>query len=160
MAERAVLACQTAHGQYDLYGSRWGGTDAALRAVCGGTSPANLPGVHWEYRRTATSFSDVVADLDYLSTGILYRVRGTNTAVFLPLWFGLPFAAARPSPGVGGLVAVASLPDARSLRDWFRTLKGSLADALGAGELPAPVTPFLLLGAIATLDGREWYFYA
>lgn len=157
MAERAVLIDRRTDDRYDVASSRWGGTDRALAAVCAGTSPRALPDVSWADRREVAGFTTLLATFDILSTAALYRVRRDRTTVFLPLWFGLPLPTARPSPRVGALVAVGSLHDARRLRVGFRALRGTLADALTAGTLPATVAPAVLRAAIARLDGRERY---
>lgn len=155
MAERAVLARQCESGQWEVCRSQWGGTDRALAAVCAGTAPSGLP-VTWTCDRTASGFAEAVAGLDYLGTELLYRDRRAVTP-FLALWFGLPLPAAEPAPHTGAAVEVRSLGDARRLRVAFRRLKGRVVDALGAGRLPATVPPWVLLGALSRLTGRELY---
>lgn len=155
MAERALLAT-AGDVDYSVKVAHWGGTDAAVAAVCAGTPPDSLPAVEWQSTGTTPGFGTAVASLDFLTTATVYRVRETTT-VFLSLWFGLPLATAMASPAVGALVAIDSLAEARRLRRQFRTLKNTLADALVAGYLPAPAVPSALRGAIAMLTGRERY---
>lgn len=157
MAERAVLIDRRTDGRYAVASSRWGGTDRALAAVCAGTTPRALPGVSWADRPAPAGFGTLLAAFDLLSTAVLYRVRRGETTVFRPLWFGLPLPTASPSPGVGALVAVGSLHDARKVRVGFRALKGTLADALTAGIIPVTAAPAVLRAAVARLDGRERY---
>lgn len=157
MAERALLARERIGGRYDLHFSRWGGTDRAVAAVCAGTDPGDLPAVTWTRREGEMEFLDLVDAIDYLSTAVLYRVRGGETTVFCPLWFGLPLPSACPSPAAGGLVAVDSLPDFRRVRGRFRTFKGALADALREAIVPVTATPLLLDWPIRTAEGRERY---
>lgn len=157
MAERALLARERDGDRYELHFSRWGGTDRAVAAVCTGTDPGNLPAVSWTRRDSEMEFLELVDAIDYLSIAVLYRVRGDETTVFCPLWFGLPIASACPSPAAGGLVAVDSLPDFRGVRAWFRAFKRALADALREGIVPVTATPLLLDWTIRTAEGRERY---
>lgn len=157
MAERALLARERDDGRYEVHSSRWGGTDRAVAAVCGGIDPGDLPAVSWTKRDSGVAFLDLVDAIDYLSTAVLYRVRRGETTVFCPLWFGLPLPSVRPSLAAGGLVAVDSLPDFRRVRSRFRAFKGALADALCEGTIPAATTPSLLQGVIRTAEGRERY---
>lgn len=157
VAERALLACEQADGNYAVATARWGGTDRALAAVCAGTPPSELSDVSWSFQHSADNFSAVVVALDALTTEVCYRVTPSSTTVFLPLWFGLPLAATTARPGIGALVAVESLVDARTVRHWFRTLKGRVADAVTTGTLPASTAPLVLLAAVVGLSTRERY---
>lgn len=155
MAERAVLARRRPDRRYDVLDARWGATDRVLAAVDDGVPPGLVAGLDWHRRSDPLSFRRLVATLDYLSTGLLYRVDRDDTTVFLPVWFGLPLADTLADPTAGALVAVDSLADARTLRVAFRTLKGAVADALLAGALAAPAVPIVVRSAIGALDGRE-----
>lgn len=157
VAERARLARERADGSYAVATSRWGGTDRALAAVCAGIPPTALPGISWETQQERPDFLSVVAELDVLSTELLYRVTSEKTTPLLSLWFGLPLAATTARPTVGALVAVESVSDARALRRWFRSLKGTLADAVTDGLLPLSVAPLVLVAAVVHLSGRERY---
>ena len=154
MAEQAVLARRRPDGRYDISHSRWGGTNRALAGVVDGVDPAHLPGLEWERRTRGVSFATLVAQLDYLSTAVCYRAT-TETTPFLALWFGLPFADESAARTAGALVSVSSLADARSLRVAFRTLKGTLTDALVGGDLPSPAAPLVLLAWLAGQRSRE-----
>lgn len=156
MAERALLAHKRPDGRYAVATARWGGTDRALAAVCAGTTPASLPDIDWIERDHQPDFRAVLASLDVLATELCYRVDDGVT-VFLPLWFGLPLAPLRAHPGMGALVAIDSLADARACRRWFRSLKGALADAVTAGTVPWPAVPLVLLASLETLAPRERY---
>ncbi|WP_302082785.1 hypothetical protein [Salinibaculum rarum] len=160
MAERALLARERSDGSYAAATSRWGGTDRTLAAVCSGTPPTAVPDHSWEPRGNWPDFLSVGASLDPLTTELLYRVTDDETTPFLSLWFGLPLASASVNPAVGALVAVDSLPDARGLRRWFRRVKGSLADAVSAGTVPAATAPLVLVAAVTGLTGRERYLVA
>jgi hypothetical protein len=158
VAERALLAREQADGTYVLATSRWGGTDSALAAVCAGTDPTALPGIDWEAGDAKPDFTAVVATLDVLGTELCYRVAGGRTTIFLPLWFGLPLPSARPDPGVGAVVAVDSLRDARALRRQFRSLKCRLTDAATAGTIQWATVPRILFAGVAALTSRERYY--
>lgn len=153
VAERAVLARGRPDGRYDVFLSRWGGTDRVLAAVAAGRSPFALAGVRWRAGPTGVRFGTLVAALDYPATEMVYRQDGTTTAL-LPLWFGLPLSDVMAAPTLGALVGVRSLPDARAVRAWFRRVKGALADAVVAGSLPAPVAALAPLAAVGSLRGR------
>lgn len=157
VAERALLARERDDGRYDLSAAQWGGTNRALAAVFDGTSPVDVTGIAWHSLDRTVGFSTLVDGLDYLMTEVLYRVRTSETTVFLPLWFGLPVPDARPSPTSGAVVAVTSLRDANLVRVRFRTLKGALADAIAGGTLPVTAAPFVLRGAIAACEDREFH---
>lgn len=156
VAERACLVRERDDRQCDLLTARWGGTDRALAAVLDGVPPSALD-VDWQFDRTVASFQTAVETLDYLQTEVLYHVGPTETTVFLPVWLGLPLADVTAAATTGGLVAVRSLSDVQRCRRAMRRLKGTFADALLAGSLPAPAAPFVLCGAIAGLSEREWY---
>jgi len=162
MGERALLARTDSDGCSSLAVSQWGGSESAIDAVCTGTPPTALPDCSWRQRARVREFQTVVARLDYLGTAAVYRVPNQHpvespATVFLPLWFGLPFATVTANPRVGGLVAVDSLADVRALRRWFRRLKGRLADAITTGSLPIPAATAVLCLAIVSLRHRERY---
>lgn len=154
MAERAVLARRRADGRYDLARSRWGGTDRALGRVLAGTPPDRLPDVDWRPWRSGVGFPTLVGTLDFLATSVCYRVAAETTA-FLALWFGLPLPEESASRTAGALLEVVSSADARRVRRRFRELKGTLADAIIAGTLPAAVAALVLSTWVGTLAGRE-----
>lgn len=157
VAERAVLASRQPAGNYSVATSRWGGTDRALAAVCTGTHPETLPSVDWRVEQSRVDFPAVAAAIDVLGTEIVYRVDESDTTVFLSLWFGLPLASTIAVPGSGALVSVGSVADARAIRRWFRTAKGTLADAVTAGVLPYAVTSVVLATIVTSLPDRESY---
>jgi hypothetical protein len=139
-----------------VYASQWGGSDRVLASVTRGRSPLAVSGIDWRRRPEPVEFDRFVASLDYLSTAMVYREHGATTA-FLPLWFGLPLADHVAPPTAGTLVAVRSVPEARALRQWFRRLKGRLADALLTGHLPLSAAPLVLSAAVLSLRPRELY---
>lgn len=158
MAERALLACEQADGRYTVATSRWGGTDSALATVCLGVSPQRLADVDWTATQCFPEFTAVVATLDVLTVESLYRVTSESTTAFVSLWFGLPLVGATGAhPGVGALAAVDSVADARALRRWFRSVKGTLTDAVTTGALPIATAPLALTAAVASRGGRERY---
>jgi hypothetical protein len=153
MGERAVLIRRRKNRGWAVYRSQWGGTDRALATVCAGMSPSRIS-VSWEYDRSVRSFTEAVAGLDYLGMEVVYREQEAGTA-FLALWFGLPLDAADPHHQAGAAVEVHSLQDARTLRAGFRRCKRRLAEALETGVIPASAVPFILVGGIHRLQGRE-----
>lgn len=155
MAHRALWARECSDGGYVCYRSRWGGTDRSLTAVCAGRSPGELP-VDWTGQREAADFAAVLDSLDYLSLELLYRETGDTTTPFLTFWFGLPLSKATRTPGLGALLGVRSLQDARQLRTEFRELKGVLADSLLRGAVPATWAPLVVRSALVR-SGRELY---
>jgi len=155
MAERAALVQRQGSEGWNVYHSRWGGTDRALSAVCAGVVPSDLP-VSWAYDRSVSSFTRAVVGLDYLGTELLYREQGGQRA-FLALWFGLPLDGTECRLEAGTAVEVNSLKDARNIRATFREFKRRLVDALESGDLPASAAPFALLGGARQLRGRELY---
>lgn len=155
VAERSLLAVECPDGTYLAFGACWGGTDEALAAVCAGTPPHALPDCRWTAVETARDFRSLVAEADFCTMELLYRVRGPEPTVFLPLWFGLPLASHQARATVGALVAVESPADTRAVRAWFRSLKGTVADALTAGTLLPPAAPFVLTAAVVGLTDRE-----
>lgn len=157
VAERAILARERSDGRYSVATSRWGGTDRALAAVCAGRSPIALRDVTWEPGDERPNFHSVVEQFDYLSMAVCYRVRPTGTIVYLSLWAGLPLTVDTARSSAGALVAVESLPDARTVRRWFRQFKGSIADEISRGNLPVSAAPRLVYAAIASLTDRERY---
>jgi len=156
MGERALFARERDDGRFEVAVSQWGGSDRALAAVFAGRTPDVIPGISWE-TRGPTRFAVLVERVDYLVTAALYRVRGVDTTVFLPVWFGLPLRDASTDPGVGALVAVDSLSELRQLRTYVRDLKGTLTDAVRAGYVPASVAPAVFRRVVAALEGRERY---
>lgn len=156
VGERGLAVRGRPDGRYDVYTSQWGGSDGALASVTRGRSPLAVPGIDWRRRPEPVEFDPFVASLDYLSTAMVYREHGATTA-FLPLWFGLPLADHVATSTAGVLVAVRSVAEARSLRQWFRRLKGRLADALITGHLPLSAAPLVLLAAARNLHPRERY---
>lgn len=157
MAERAVLARERSDGRFDVWSAQWGGTERVVAAVCAGRSPLWVPGTVWHLQTIGLEHEAVVETLDYLSTGALYRVQRGETTTFLPLWFGLPFSRTPSATTTGALVAVDSLAEMRHLREWFRRLKGSIAEALLAGDLPAVAGPLVLQTTLAALGGEQYY---
>lgn len=154
MAEQALLARQREDYWYDCYTARWGGTDRALSASFGGTDPGNLPSTDWEFQERVP-FRALVENLDYLAMSALYRETRDGLTVFVPLWVGLPLADKKFPPTVGALLSVRSLPDVRGVRDWFREIKGSLADAVRAGRLSHSDAISLLQDLISRVPDRE-----
>ena len=157
MAERALLARHRHNGNYAVSTARWGGTERALATVQAGTVPESLPGVRWTQVGHEPDFLAVVAGLDVLATAVCYRAIDDDVTVFLSLWFGLPLANVRANPGVGALVAVDSLPDARACRRGFRSLKGALTDAALAGTIPWAAVPVALLASLERAPSSELY---
>lgn len=155
MAEWAALVQREENGEWNVYHSRWGGTNRALSAVCAGLPPSKLP-VSWKYGQSVGSFTEAVAGLDYLGTELVYREQGGQRA-FLVLWFGLPLGTAGVSLQAGTAVEVHSLQDTKRLRTAFRQFKNRIADALETGILPASAAPAVLVGGIHRLQGRELY---
>lgn len=156
MAERGRLACERPDGLVDVFRARWGGSDAALARVVAGPPRAAFVVADWRVHCRGITRQTVLDRLDYLSTAALYWVRPDGVSVALPLWFGLP-GFERADPGLGAVVGVRSLPDARRLRQCWRALKGAVADELLARRLPPAGAPVALLGA---LRGRECAFPA
>lgn len=156
MAERGRLACERPDGFVDVFGARWGGSDAALARVVTGPLRAAFGVADWRVHRRAVTRQTVLDGLDYLSTAALYWLGSEGASVALPVWFGLP-GFERADPGLGALVGVRSLSDARRFRRFWRALKGAVADAVLAGRLPPAGAPVVLLGA---LQGRECSFPA
>lgn len=157
VAERALLARHRPGGNYAVSTARWGGTERALAAVQAGTVPESVPGVRWTQVGHEPDFPAVVAGLDVLATEVCYRAVGGDATVFLSLWFGLPLASVRAHPGVGALVAVGSLSDARACRRGFRSLKGTLTDAALAGTIPWAAVPVALLASLSQTPSSELY---
>jgi hypothetical protein len=161
MAERALLVRREGPDRWLVSTAQWGGTDAAIAAVCAGTPPTALES-SWHSREPASTFRTVVANLDYLGAAALYRIDRRQSArpvvtVFSPLWFGLPLSAVTPQPGVGGLVAVGSLAAVHRYRRWFREAKGWLADGITAGLVTPAMAVTTLYRAITRLHDRERY---
>lgn len=155
MAERAALIQRQESGRWRVYHSQWGGTDRALSAVCAGIAPSSLP-VSWEHDRSVGRFRVAVAGLDYLGIELFYREQKAPET-FLVLWFGLPLETSDSHLQAGAAVEIHSLQDARRRRTAFRRMKRRLADALATGAIPASTAPFVLLGSIRRLEGRELY---
>lgn len=154
MAERGRLACERTDGYVDVFRAHWGGSATALARVVAGPPRAAFRVADWRVHRRAVARQTVLDTLDYLSTAALYRIGPDGTSAALPLWFGLP-GIERADPGLGALVGVRSLPDARHLRQCWRTLKGAVADAVLAGRL----SPFgALLTLVVALRSRECSF--
>jgi len=157
MAERGVLVCERPDGRVDAFRARWGGSDRALARVATGPPRAAFGVADWGVDRRGVTPRTVIDTLNYLSTAALYWI-GDRTRVALPLWFGLPGVGLdRADPGLGALAAVNSLSDARRLRRSWRALKGAVADAVLAGQLPPVGAPVVLLAA---LRGRACAFPA
>jgi hypothetical protein len=147
MAERGRLACERPDGLVDVFGARWGGSDAVLaRAVAG--PPRNVfSAADWHISRRGSTRQTVLDEFDYLSTAALYWLGSDGASVALPLWFGLP-GFERADTGLGALVGVRSLADARRVRRFWRALKGAVADDLLAGRLAPASAPVVLCGAV------------
>ncbi len=161
MAERAVCVRRDSRDDWHVSVAQWGGTETAIAAVCDGTEPTALLDCSWRSRPAVSDFRAAITHLDYLGTAALYRIdpQASEQAatVFLPLWFGLPLAEVTASPCLGGLVAVDSLAEVRTLRRRFRTLKSRLADGIVAGLVSLPAAGATLYEAITGLHGRERY---
>jgi hypothetical protein len=154
MAERALLARQREDYWYECYRARWGGTDRALGATFGGINPADLPSTDWEFSERAP-FRAIVENLDYLAMSALYRETRDGLTVFVPLWFGLLLDDKKLPSTAGALLSVSSLPDARGVRDWFREIKGTLADVVRAGRLSRYGAISMLQDIISRIPDRE-----
>lgn len=140
MAHRALVAYERVPDRYDAHTARWGGLHCRLATAIAPDDPFADGAVDPEPRVRARPFESVVTMVDLARHEALYRVDASFAVdTYLPLWFGLDHYLPGPvdidaePPGL--LVAVESPEDARSLREWLRAAKGTLAEAVDAGAL-------------------------
>ena len=128
VSERALVAVPTEDGWH-----------------CGETNwfddlakPPDCWGVTDDDGGVADSFHAVIESLDFARFDGVYRRSGNEWTPFLACWLAVEPALdelARDPRGDGVVIAVRSASDAAALRSWFRAAKGSVADAVRAGEL-------------------------
>lgn len=140
MAHRALVAYERAPGRYDVHTARWGGLHCRLATAITPDDPFADGAVDPEPRVRDRRFESVVTMVDLASHEALYRVDATFAVdSYLPLWFGLDHYLSGPvdidaePPGL--LVAVDTPEEARSLREWLRAAKATVAEAVVAGAL-------------------------
>jgi len=153
VGERALAACRRSDGRYDLYASRWGGSDRLLCRLLASEDPfARLCAPEWSYRE-CVSFRTLVETLDYLAVEAVYVLSAAGVLVLRPLWFGLDGVGGPADPSLGALVHVDTVPTLRRMRVGFRTLKDTCRDAIESDSVS--ITDALRLFLFA-LPARCW----
>lgn len=160
MAHRALVAYERPDDRYDVHRSRVGGLDCRLSRAITAVDPYAGRVVDPVPSVVARRFSAVRTMVDVARHDAFYRVRSDYTVqTYLPLWLGFDHYVGRVDPDDrpdGLLVAVTGPADAVALREWFRTTKDALADAVVAGHLDPVAARSVLEGTVERrVTGRE-----